>query len=181
VLNSLRSELDIFCENLLACRASLYRYARSLSRDPSTAEDLVQETFRRGLSAKLRPSPATLDATRCWLFTIARHVWQNEVRRSFRQERAISIISTFDTDLAVFDSQLSRRLLQSEVRQAIEALPESHREVVVLRDIEGLSYAEIAAILSCPAGTVMSRLSRARDCLRAALTPAARDTRKAAG
>jgi RNA polymerase sigma-70 factor (ECF subfamily) len=66
------------------------------------------------------------------------------------------------------------------VRQAIDALPEHYREVVVLRDIEGFSYAEIAAILSCPGGTVMSRLSRARDCLRAALAPRPAYSRKAA-
>jgi RNA polymerase sigma-70 factor, ECF subfamily len=173
--------LDIFFENLLACRASLYRYARSLSREPSSAEDLVQETFRRGLSAKLRPAPATLDATRCWLFTIARHVWQNELRRTFRQARAISVFAGSEPGEELLDVQVTRRLLQSEVRQAIEALPEAHREVVMLRDIEGLSYAEIASILSCPAGTVMSRLSRARDCLRLALAPEARPSEKAAG
>jgi RNA polymerase sigma-70 factor (ECF subfamily) len=180
VLNSLRAVMDTFFENLLACRASLYRYARSLSRDPSTAEDVVQETFRRGLSAKIRPSPETLDATRCWLFTIARHVWQNEVRRTSRYARAISAFAGDDTGADLPDVQLSRKLLQSEVRQAIEALPENHREVVMLRDIEGLSYSEIAAILSCPAGTVMSRLARARDCLRGALAPAGRDSEKAA-
>jgi RNA polymerase sigma-70 factor (ECF subfamily) len=172
--------LETFFENLLACRASLYRYARSLSRDPTSAEDLVQETFRRGLSSKLRPSPETLDATRCWLFTIARHVWQNEVRKSCRYARAMSIFPADENGAELPDVQLSRKLLQSEVRQAIEALPESHREVIVLRDIEGLSYSEIASILSCPAGTVMSRLSRARDCLRAALVPEARDSEKAA-
>jgi RNA polymerase sigma-70 factor (ECF subfamily) len=64
---------------------------------------------------------------------------------------------------------VTRKLLQSEVRHAIDMLPEQFREVVLLRDIEGLSYAEIARILSCPAGTVMSRLARAREGLRRVL------------
>jgi len=178
-LNTLRGVLDTFFENLLGCRASLYRYARTLSRDPSAAEDLVQETFRRGLSATVRPSPETLDATRCWLFTIARHVWQNEIRRTCRHARAVSAFAGDDTGAELPDVQLDRKLLQSEVRQAIEALPETHREVVVLRDIEGLSYSEIASILSCPAGTVMSRLSRARECLRALLATDGRHAEKA--
>jgi RNA polymerase sigma-70 factor (ECF subfamily) len=72
------------------------------------------------------------------------------------------------------DAQVSRKLLQSEVRHAIDMLQESHREVILLRDIEGLSYAEIACILGCPPGTVMSRLARARQSLRSILcAPAA--------
>lgn len=64
------------------------------------------------------------------------------------------------------DAQIARKLLQSEVRDAIDGLPELFREVVVLRDIEGLSYAEIAIVVGCPIGTVMSRLARARNGLR---------------
>jgi RNA polymerase sigma-70 factor (ECF subfamily) len=67
------------------------------------------------------------------------------------------------------ETQLARKLLQSEVRDAIDMLPEQFREILLLRDIEGLSYAEIAGILDCPPGTVMSRLARARENLRRAL------------
>lgn len=66
------------------------------------------------------------------------------------------------------DAQIARKLLQSEVRDAIDGLPELFREVVILRDIEGLSYAEIAGVVGCPVGTVMSRLARARSGLRRA-------------
>lgn len=66
-----------------------------------------------------------------------------------------------------------RKLLQYEVRHAVESLPPLFREVIVLRDIEDLSYAEIAEVLECPKGTVMSRLARARGMLRRALIKAA--------
>jgi RNA polymerase sigma-70 factor (ECF subfamily) len=142
------------------------------------AEELVQEVFRRALGAKVRPSPNTLEATRCWLFTVLRHLWQNELRRRSRQARAISALARSEAEVGFADAHINRKLLQSEVRQAIDSLSEPHREVVVLRDIEGFSYAEIASILSCPVGTVMSRLSRARECLRAVLAPPALDSRR---
>jgi RNA polymerase sigma-70 factor (ECF subfamily) len=142
------------------------------------AEELVQEAFRRALAARTRPSQDTLEATRCWLFTVLRRLWQNELRRRSRQARAISAIIGAEAEPGFPDAHITRKLLQSEVRQAIDSLPELHREVVVLRDIEGLSYAEIALILSCPAGTVMSRLSRARDALRTALAPAPHYSRR---
>ena len=167
------AKLENFFDNLLACQASLYRYARSLSRDPMTAEELVQEACRRALAAKAPPSAGSLEATRSWLFTILRHLWQNELRRQSRQARAISAMAAFNAGIGFVDAQVTRKLLQSEVRQAIDSLPEPYREVVVLRDIEGLSYSEIAHIVSCPPGTVMSRLSRARACLRATLAPPA--------
>ena len=64
------------------------------------------------------------------------------------------------------ETAVSRRFLQSEVRDAVDTLPEAYRELILLREIESLSYAEIAALLNCPLGTVMSRLARARTLLR---------------
>jgi RNA polymerase sigma-70 factor (ECF subfamily) len=71
-----------------------------------------------------------------------------------------------------------RKLERQEIKEAIESLPDIYREIVVLRDIEGFSYQQIATLLDCPAGTVMSRLGRARDKLRRALS--GWQTRKAA-
>jgi RNA polymerase sigma-70 factor, ECF subfamily len=159
-------ELEAFHDNLLACGDSLYRYARSLARDPAAAEELVQETYRRALDAKQRPAPMTQEAMRPWLFTILRHLWQNELRWRNRTHRVLQEV-THDPESAA--KQAQRALLQWEVRQAIDSLPEQYREVLVLRDIEGLSYAEIGSVLRCPAGTVMSRLSRARESLRQSL------------
>jgi RNA polymerase sigma-70 factor (ECF subfamily) len=71
-----------------------------------------------------------------------------------------------------------RKLLVSEVRAALDSLPVIWREVIVMRDMEELSYAEIAAILDCPTGTVMSRLARARGALRRLLSPGLQEARR---
>lgn len=140
------------------------------------AEELVQETYRRALAAARKPDPPTEESTRAWLFTIIRNLWVNEQRHRHRWASA-PLADEMPVASEPVDTQLSRKLLQSEVRHAIDMLPEAHREVVLLRDIEGLSYAEIAAVLGCPAGTVMSRLARARDHLRQVLCSFSPDRR----
>jgi len=130
------------------------------------AEDLVQETYRRALAARQKPMPMTEESTRAWLFTILRHFWHNEVRQRNRWSSGGITLDDIALESEPADAQITRKLLQSEVRHAIDMLPEPFREVVLLRDIEGLSYAEIARILGCPGGTVMSRLARAREGLR---------------
>jgi RNA polymerase sigma-70 factor (ECF subfamily) len=155
---------NLFGDLLMACHTSTYRYARALCHDANQAEELVQETFRRALSSRRRPSPLILEAIRPWMFTILRNHWYNELRQ--RKHEA-----DLDPDFEVAVSEtpesiLSRRFLQSEVRDALDALPLVYREVIVLREMEGLSYQEISDLLGCPAGTVMSRLARARTRLR---------------
>lgn len=157
-----------FPDALLACHASLYRYARALTRDPITAEELVQETYTRALSARKWPYPPTEECLRPWLFRIARNHWHNLARRpGFADEISDTLA---DGPGARPDTVFLRRLLQSEVRDAVDGLPEAMREVIVLREMENLSYEEIAGILACPVGTVMSRLWRAREGLRRALS-----------
>jgi RNA polymerase sigma-70 factor (ECF subfamily) len=164
---------------MLGCNAALYRYARALCHDPEHAADLVQETYRRALSARKKPSGASEEDLRAWLFTILRHVWQNEIRgRLHAVQEGGDSEHAEASDEATPETEMMRRLLQSEVRQAIDALPALFREVIVLREIENLSYAEIARILGCPAGTVMSRLSRARSILRTSLVAASRTARQ---
>lgn len=164
---------DLFGDLLMACHTSTYRYARALCRDANVAEELVQETFRRALSSRKRPSPLILEAIRPWMFTILRNQWYNELRQ---KKHETELDPDFDVPVSETpESILSRRFLQSEVRDALDALPPAYREVIVLREMEGLSYQEIAGLLSCPAGTVMSRLARARARLRlmfVKLTPA---------
>jgi RNA polymerase sigma-70 factor (ECF subfamily) len=159
-----------FSECVLSCHASLYRYARSLCGEPGDAEELLQETYRRALGARVKPVTITIDNVRPWLFTIMRRVWQNERRRKSRMPETV-----LDEDMAAFppecsEAELGQKALVSEVREAIDSMPVAWREIVVLRDIENLSYAEIAVVLGCPIGTVMSRLSRARVMLRERLT-----------
>jgi RNA polymerase sigma-70 factor (ECF subfamily) len=158
--------LTVFADTLLACHASLYRYARSLSRDPAAAEELVQEAYRRALDASRKPAPLTEESTRAWLFTILRNLWHNELRHRNRWPGSSTMLNEISVNPEPLEAQITRKLLQSEVRHAIDMLPEPHREVILLRDIEGLCYAEIARVLGCPTGTVMSRLARAREALR---------------
>jgi RNA polymerase sigma-70 factor (ECF subfamily) len=163
---------------VLGCYASLYRYARSLCGELWEAEELLQETYKRALAAKRKPVVADADEIRPWIFTIMRHVWQNERRRISRSqetvfEDAVAVPSGENAELAV-----TRKLLVSEVRAAVDSLPAPWREIIVMRDLEDLSYAEIATVLGCPVGTVMSRLARAREALRQLLTPQVPEVRR---
>ncbi len=158
-------------EALLACHGSLYRFARSLCREPFLAEDLVQETYRRALAASNRPARADQENVRPWMFTIMRHIWQNEIRhRSHNPLNGPMEGFPGSTEPETPDGVLTRKMIRSEIRHALEALPEIYREVIVLRELECLSYAEIAQVIHCPTGTVMSRLARGRALLRQLLT-----------
>jgi RNA polymerase sigma-70 factor (ECF subfamily) len=166
---------DEFRRAAVACLDGLYGFAYALCRDRHAAEDLVQETYARALSARRRPRPD--ENLRGWLFTILHNVWRNEVRR----RRPASLEALAEPLAAPGDGPaeaLCRREEQRQVRRAIAALPEAFRAVVLLRCVEGFSYRDVAAIVGCPAGTVMSRLARARALLRKSL--GARDGSEAA-
>jgi RNA polymerase sigma-70 factor (ECF subfamily) len=152
----------------------LYGYAMVLSRDRSEAEDLVQETCVRAVQAIESLQPAS--NVKSWLFTILRNIWLNQLR----QRRAAPKIVELDVDestaeLAVETSKDPYALYVSkvereQVREAIQQLSKEFREIIVLREYGELSYQEIANVLGCPAGTVMSRLGRARSKLRSLLS-----------
>jgi RNA polymerase sigma-70 factor (ECF subfamily) len=153
---------------------NLYSYALGLTRNRSEAEDLVQETYVRALRAMGRLHPDS--NLKSWLFTIMRNIWFNQLR----QQRAAKLVEMDRDDCAMeitetgkdpYAFYLSRRE-QAQVRTAIQQLPLEFREVTLLREFEELSYQEIATILDRPAGTVMSRLARARSRLRTLLSPA---------
>jgi RNA polymerase sigma-70 factor (ECF subfamily) len=104
------------------------------------------------------------------MFTIMRHAWYNERRRQSRaQEMWLEDAGHLEAPGSP-EAMMSQKLLVSEVRAAVDSMPALWREVVVMRDLEELSYSEIAAVLQCPVGTVMSRLARARAALRKLLT-----------
>jgi RNA polymerase sigma-70 factor (ECF subfamily) len=148
----------------------LYSYGLVLSRNQAEAEDLVQETCLRALRAMERLRPDS--NVKSWLFTILRNIWLNQLR----QRKTVPDIVELDSDEhgpnravdsskdphAAYVSDLER----DHVWHAIGQLPLESREVVLLREYEELSYEEIAAMLQCPVGTVMSRLARARSKLR---------------
>jgi RNA polymerase sigma-70 factor (ECF subfamily) len=158
---------------------SLYGYALALTRDATEAEDLVQETYVRAASAAHRPEAD--GNLKGWLFVIMRNAWLNHLRHKSSGPRFVelelgepSIAEAPDNPHVVY----LRKLETQQVRDAIESLPHAYREIVVLRDIEGFTYQEIAEVLDCPAGTVMSRLGRARGKLRKLLTPFEPRTRR---
>jgi RNA polymerase sigma-70 factor (ECF subfamily) len=174
-----RSHLPSFADCILGCHASLYRYARSLCGEPWDAEELLQETYRRALSAKHKPVTGSADEIRPWIFTIMRNVWLNERRRLSRsQEHLLEDEMLLESPVESAEQALSRELLLSEVRAAVDSLPVLWREIIVMRDIEDLSYAQIAAALGCPIGTVMSRLARARAAVRRSLNPRVPEVRR---
>lgn len=155
---------------MLACHDSLFRYARALSRDQADAEELVQECYQRALRAQRKPAAEAPDEVRRWMFVILRNVWKNAAKARGREE-VLEAAGPLEADGGWTPEQrLLRRALQIEVRTALDSLSESHREIVVLRDVEGMTYEEIARVLECPVGTVMSRIARARTRLRAILS-----------
>jgi RNA polymerase sigma-70 factor (ECF subfamily) len=151
-----------FRETALSHLDGLYAYAMTLTRNRAEAEELVRETYIRAMKAFERLRPDT--NVKSWLFTILRNIRVNQVRS--RRGKRPEFKDESSKDLP--SSWLSR-VKTADVHTAIEKLPEAYREVIVLREFEELSYEDIAQILNCPPGTVVSRLSRARDKLRDAL------------
>jgi RNA polymerase sigma-70 factor (ECF subfamily) len=160
-----------FNEEALSHIDALFGYAMTLTRDKSDAEDLVQETFVRGARASNQLTTHT--NLKSWLFVIMRNAWLNQVRHQNNGPRFVgledesSVLPPREAEANTNPQVVYlRKVERDQIRLAIESLPVTYREVVVLRDIEGLSYKEIAVVLDCPAGTVMSRLARAREKLR---------------
>jgi RNA polymerase sigma-70 factor (ECF subfamily) len=169
-----------FVEEALPWLDAVYRFALRLTRgNEDRAEDLVQETYLRAYRHWETYTPGT--SARSWLFTIARNAFlRGEEQRGRRREtleseleyqtEALSSVAALDEirgadpERAFFDS-----FVDEEVIAAVERLPDEFREAVVLSDIEGLSYAEIADVLNVPIGTVKSRLYRGRRLLGQAL------------
>jgi RNA polymerase sigma-70 factor, ECF subfamily len=153
--------------DLLAAIPRLRRYARVLTGDASRADDLVQETLARGWE-KRRLWAAGTDL-RAWLFTIMHNVFVNQRAAAVREAQNVSLDGDGESGAAW---QLPVRAPQQthveliEVLRELSRLPPDQREVLMLAAVEEMRYEEIAAVLSIPVGTVMSRLSRAREKLR---------------
>ena len=145
---------------------TLYRVALRYTAEPTRAEDLVQETMFRAFRAWSSFRPGT--NARAWLLTILRNTFINEYRRSRREPIAMDLdaVEPLSARGAVADSDpegdFFSRIVDGRVLEAVDSLPQAFREVVVLSDMEGLSYAEVAEALGVPVGTVKSRLFRGR-------------------
>jgi RNA polymerase sigma-70 factor (ECF subfamily) len=158
----------------------LYAAAVRLTRNPSNAEDLVQETFLKAYRAYDTFEAGT--NLKAWLYRILTNTFINNYRRETRRPQEtdlgdledVYLFRRLNRDTAVGSSssaeeQLLEGLVEEDIKQAVESLPENFRMVVLLADLEGFSYREIAEILDIPIGTVMSRLHRGRKALQSAL------------
>lgn len=174
-----RQEIDEFGALIEQHMDGMYRVAMGYTRDPAQAEDLVHDTVVRALRFRERFELGT--NFKAWIYTVLTHTFIHRYRRSKREREILEGSSSVDVarnlrsenemeqarapEHAFFD-----RLLSDDVVSALDGLPEEFREVVVLCDIEGLSYKEIADVVGRPVGTVMSRLYRGRRMLEGKLT-----------
>ncbi|OGL14977.1 MAG: hypothetical protein A3F92_01140 [Candidatus Rokubacteria bacterium RIFCSPLOWO2_12_FULL_71_22] len=162
---------------------ALYRSALRLTQNRAEAEDVVQETCLRAFRSFHRFNPGT--NCRAWLFTILRNAFLNRVRGAGREVHEGDAAEGWDALVQRSaehrpgggspEEEFFQTVLHGDVDRALKALPLTFREAVVLADLEGLSYKEIAEIIGRPVGTVMSRLSRGRRLLRRALGDFARE------
>ena len=146
--------------------ASLRRYARALLRDKNDADDLVQESLARALSRADRFKPGT--NLRAWLFTIMHNVHVNQVRQKISRPDEVPVE---DHEMRLITPARQETSIElRDMSRALAELPDEQRQVLLLVALEGLKYDEVAAVLQIPIGTVMSRLSRAREAVRIKLS-----------
>ncbi|MEX0593151.1 MAG: sigma-70 family RNA polymerase sigma factor [Balneolaceae bacterium] len=176
-----RKKQDAFNEEMIPHLDALYNFALRLTTDPVDAEDLVQDTivkayrffssYEKGTNAK------------AWLFRILKNSYINHYRKQSKQPQQVDYdeVSSFyesiraaRTDTSDLEDKMYRDLLDDDINGALEDLPEDFRTVVLLCDMEGFTYEEIANMLDVPIGTIRSRLHRGRNLLKAQLMDYAR-------
>jgi RNA polymerase sigma-70 factor (ECF subfamily) len=154
---------------------SLYNFARWIAHDSDDAEDLVQETYLKALRSFA--SFRTGSNFRAWMFCILRNTFLSS-RTRFEPRMTDALDSEEDGPEWTVENENPETILMKSsnsqrVQSAIDDLPVNHRAVLLLREVEEMTYLEIAEILSIPIGTVMSRLARARKSVRGSLCSAA--------
>lgn len=169
-----------FAQEAIGYLDTLYRAALRLTRDAAQAEDLVQDTYVRALRYQHSYQAGT--NMKAWLFAIMRNLFWDRFKGgrpedvSLDGDGEMSLYDTLKDPGAVPESDVLDAIAAGEVVEAVEALPELHREVVLLVDVEGFSYKDAADVLGVPIGTVMSRLHRARRQLQKSLYQYARES-----
>lgn len=162
-----RQRRDEFERHALVFLQEIYRYAARVSGDRRRAEDLTQETFLQAWRSFDRFAIGT--NCRAWLYRIFHNVLSH-ARREMARERLASDLDDLPPSVATYDPPLPQTLDVRLVHEAFAALSEDTRELLLLADVEGFTYREMADVLDIPIGTVMSRVSRARKRLRALVT-----------
>jgi len=159
-----------FCALAVSYMAQLYNAARRMTVDPQEAEDLVQDTYQRAFQAyRQLKGPAQC---RAWLYQIMRNLFIDAYRRKRVMPELVLLEGGREgegdalatTNISV-EEEVLRHLSAEEIRRVLATLPEEMRAELVLCDIEGFTYQEIADIVGCPIGTVRSRIARARRTL----------------
>lgn len=167
---------DDFNDEIIPHLDALYNFALRLTSDPNDSEDLVQDTvvkayrffssYEKGTNAK------------AWLFRILKNSYINNYRKKSKKPQQVDYdeVSTFyetvraeRTDTSDLEDKIYRELMDDDITGALEQLPEDFRTVVLLCDVEGFTYEEIANMLDVPIGTIRSRLHRGRNLLKAQL------------
>lgn len=169
---------ESFQEEALPHLDAVYRFALRLAGSPAEAEDLVQDTFLRAYRSWDQYTPGT--RAKSWLFTICRNSFLRQRERDIRRDELVTEAAESDSDtpraireMPIFagradydpEGDFFRSLVDDRILDAIDALPQDFREVVVLSDLQGMTYQEIADIVEVPLGTVKSRLFRGRRLL----------------
>lgn len=161
-----------FIKEALPHMDALYNFALKMTRDPDDANDLLQETYLKAYRFFDKFELGT--NCKAWLFRIMKNSYINIYRKNHREPDKVDygeieeFYETIKSDRASpndLESEIFDNVLDDEVITAVQALPDDFRTVILLCDIEGLTYEEIAEFVDCPIGTVRSRLHRARKML----------------
>ncbi|MGI8786497.1 MAG: sigma-70 family RNA polymerase sigma factor [Pyrinomonadaceae bacterium] len=161
-----------FEQEAMPFSADLFRVAMYLKRSRETAEDLVQETMMQALKSFHRYEKGS--NCKAWLTTIMYHTHYKQLRK----QTNLRLVPDTEEKIAgtvQFETPIPQNITDEDVLQALKKVPDTFREIVLLCDVEGFAYKEIAAFLDVPIGTVMSRLHRGRKILRGELAVYARN------
>lgn len=167
-------QLEIFEDELLPQIDALYNFAYHLTYNEDDAHDLVQDTYLKAYRFMAKYEEGT--NPKAWLFTILKNAFINEYRRKAKQPSKVDFEETSnyhqEEDNTAYSSytdlqqEMFDGMMGDEITTALNAIPVDFRTVILLCDIEGFSYEEIAEIINIPIGTVRSRLHRARNMLK---------------